>query len=113
VADTRQARHPRSTEETGPRVRRPRSSAVEVAQRARRELAEITALEPERVISLEPRDDGTWTMTVEMLELHRIPETDDMLGTYEMVIAASGEVLCYRRIRRYPRSLAFQEVGSR
>jgi hypothetical protein len=90
-----------------------RPSAVEASQRARRELAEITGLEPERVTSLEPRDDGTWTMTVEMLELHRIPETDDILGAYEIVIAASGELISYRRIRRYPRSLAFQEVEGR
>ena len=113
MADTRQARGTRRTVGAAPRAKRPRSTAVEVAQRARRELAAITGLESERVTSLEPRDDGTWRMTVEMLELQRIPETDDVLGAYDMVVGASGELLCYQRARRYPRSLAFQEPGNR
>jgi hypothetical protein len=42
---------------------------VEVAQLARRELVEATGLQPEAVTSLERYDDGTWKVTVELLEL--------------------------------------------
>jgi hypothetical protein len=82
---------------------------VEVAQLARRELVEATGLQPEAVTSLERDDDGTWKVTVELLELSRIPETDDVLGTYEASVDASGELLGYRRIRRYARSRSLQE----
>jgi Gas vesicle synthesis protein GvpO len=86
---------------------------VQVAQLARRALAEITGLQAERVTSLEPRDDGTWKVTVDVLELSRIPNTDDVLGTYEAVVDPSGELLGYQRVRRYARSRSLQEQGVR
>jgi hypothetical protein len=83
-----------------------RSSGADLAQRARRELSEITGLEAESVTSLERADDGTWKVTVELLELSRIPETDDMLGSYEAEFDEDGELLGYKRLRRYSRSQA-------
>jgi Gas vesicle synthesis protein GvpO len=85
---------------------RGRSSGAELAQRARDELTAITGLEAESVTGLEQEDDGTWTVTVELLELSRIPETDDMLGSYEAELDEDGELLGYRRVRRYARSQA-------
>ena len=86
------------------RKRRERSAGVRIAARAREELAEMTGLDPEGVTSLEQADDGTWRVTVEVLELSRIPETDDMLGSYEVELDEDGELLSYRRVRRYARS---------
>jgi hypothetical protein len=83
-----------------------RSSGADLAQRARRELSEITGLEAESVTSLERADDGTWKVTVELLELSRVPETDDMLGSYEAELDEDGELLGYKRLRRYSRSQA-------
>jgi Gas vesicle synthesis protein GvpO len=80
-----------------------RRSGAQLAQRARRALSEITGLDAESVTSLERVDDGTWKVTVELLELSRIPETDDMLGSYEVELDESGELLGYRRLRRYAR----------
>jgi hypothetical protein len=80
-----------------------RRSGPQLAQRARRELSEITGLEPESVTSLERADDGTWKVTVELLELSRTLETDDMLGSYEVELDQSGELLGYQRLRRYAR----------
>ena len=80
-----------------------------VAQRAREELSEITGLDAESVTSLERGDDGTWKVTVELLELQRIPETDDVLGAYETELDENGDLLGYRRIRRYARSQAQHE----
>jgi hypothetical protein len=86
------------------RRRRARLSAAQLAQRARRELAAITGFEPEGVTALERGDDATWRVTVELLELSRIPETDDMLGSYEALLDEGGELLRYRRVRRYART---------
>jgi Gas vesicle synthesis protein GvpO len=93
------------------KLRRPRQrmSGAELARQARNQLAEITGLKPEAVTSLEQQDDGTWIVTVELLELHRVPETDDMLGSYETEFDERGELLGYHRVRRYPRSQAGQE----
>jgi len=81
-----------------------RPSGAQLAQRARRELSEITGLKPESVTSLKRADDGSWKVTVELLELSRIPETDDVLGSYEAELDEGGELLGYRRLRRYARS---------
>ena len=87
------------------------SSIARVAERARRELVEITGLQPEGVTSLERYDDGKWKVIVELLEFPRIPETDDVLGTYEASVTPNGELLGYHRIRRYPRGSAVQDPG--
>jgi hypothetical protein len=111
VADVKQRREHSATEDTR-RFARRRPSIVQVAQRARRELVEITGLQPEGVTSLERHDDGRWKVTVELLEFSRIPKTDDMLGTYEASVDASGQLLGYRRIRRYVRSRSLEDQGS-
>jgi hypothetical protein len=87
-----------------------RLTGAKLAQRARQELSEITGLEPESVTSLERGEDG-WLVTVELLELSRIPDTDDILGSYEAELDESGELLAYRRLRRYPRSQSGAEQG--
>lgn len=88
-----------------------RSTSAKLAQRAKRELSEITGLEAEAVTGLERGDDGTWIVTVELLELERVPNTDDLLGSYEAELDEDGELLGYRRIRRYTRSQADQQQG--
>jgi hypothetical protein len=86
-----------------------RLSGAQLAVRAREQLAEITGLEAESVTSLEQGDDGTWTVTVDLLELERVPETDDVLGSYEAQLDDHGELLGYHRRRRYARSQAQEE----
>jgi hypothetical protein len=88
------------------RSREQRLSGAEVAQLARRELADVTGLEAESATSLERGQDGGWLVTVELLELSRLPDTDDLLGLYEVELDDGGELLAYRRVRRYARSKA-------
>jgi Gas vesicle synthesis protein GvpO len=88
------------------RSRERRLSGAEVAQLARRELADVTGLDAESATSLERGQDGGWIVTVELLELSRLPDTDDLLGLYEVELDDDGELLAYRRIRRYARSQA-------
>ncbi|MBO0681769.1 MAG: gas vesicle protein, partial [Candidatus Dormibacteraeota bacterium] len=44
------------------------------------------------------------TVTVELLEVSRIPPTADVLGSYEVEVDQRGQLLAYRRVRRYSRS---------
>ena len=87
------------------------SPGVKIAARAREELSEMTGLEAEGVTSLVQDEDGLWWVTVEVLELSRVPETDDMLGSYEVELDEKGEILSYRRVRRYARSQADRGDG--
>jgi hypothetical protein len=80
-------------------------SAPKLAKRAREQLTEMTGMEAESVSSLRRDDDG-WTAVVEVLELSRVPSTDDVIGSYEVELDGDGDLLGYRRIRRYPRSKA-------
>ena len=54
------------------------------------------------IASLEPTEDG-WLVGVEVLEHARVPSTSDILGLYEVEIALDGELISYRRARRYTR----------
>jgi len=86
-------------------------SGPQLAQRARDQLAEITGYQAEGITSLERAEDGTWFVTVDLLELERVPETDDLLGSYEAQVGEDGELLGYRRLRRYARSQAHDAGG--
>ena len=66
------------------------------------QIAELTAREPEGVTGVEPTDDG-WLVSVEVLEDRRIPSSCDLLSTYEVEIGSDGELIAYRRTRRYAR----------
>jgi hypothetical protein len=78
----------------------------QLAAEARRQLAEITGMEAGAVTGLERADDNGWRVTVELVELSRVPSTADVLGVYEARLDAGGELLEYRRVRRYSRGQA-------
>jgi hypothetical protein len=63
-------------------------------------------MEAESVSSLHRGEDGKWNVIVEVLELSRVPSTDDVIGSYEVELDEEGELIGYQRIRRYPRSKA-------
>jgi hypothetical protein len=60
---------------------------------------------------VERTDDG-WAVGVEVIEDQRVPSSADILATYETTIAADGELLSYRRIKRYPRGRGDGSKGS-
>jgi hypothetical protein len=80
------------------------SSAGAASRRAATEIAELTGHHPESVISVE-RSDGGWQVAVEVVETHRIPDSADILVTYEVRLGPDGELLSYHR-RERPRAAA-------
>ena len=74
----------------------------EVAQRAKEQLAQLTGLTPDTVSSLS-RDEEGWHVTVELIELKRIPEATDVLASYETLLDDEGNLLSYKRTKRYLR----------
>ncbi|MGW0018091.1 gas vesicle protein GvpO [Rhodococcus sp. NPDC003382] len=80
----------------------PPLSAAEVARIAIEHLSELTTKEPQGATSVEPTDDG-WTVEIEVIEDRRIPSTADMLALYEVELDPDGNLLAYRRTKRYGR----------
>ena len=77
-------------------------TAAKAGQAALRQIAELTGKESEGVTGVEPADDG-WVVGVEVVEDKRIPSSTDILATYETELDMGGELVSYRRVRRYPR----------
>ena len=67
-----------------------------------RQIAELTGKQAEGVTGVEPADDG-WVVGVEVVEDKRIPSSTDILATYETEVGMDGELVSYRRVKRYTR----------
>jgi hypothetical protein len=79
-------------------------SAAQVARHAREQMRELTGQPVEGVLSVRRADDGGWEVTVQVVELSRIPSSTDVLGAYELSLDDGGEVREYQRTRRYYRN---------
>lgn len=77
-------------------------SIADIANRAKDQLAALTGLKPSTVSSLSHDDDG-WHIVAELIEMKRIPETADILASYEALLDEKGNLLNYQRTRRYMR----------
>jgi hypothetical protein len=80
-----------------------RMPLVVAAQRAAQYIGVLTGHHPESVVSAERRKDGYWHVGVEVVETRRIPDSADILAIYEVLVRPSGELISYRRVRRYAR----------
>src|SRR3954452_19558545 len=78
-------------------------SAPQIVRRAIEQVAELTGREIEGVNGLEKSDDG-WVVTLEVVELRRVPDSTDVLGSYAVAVDAGGGVGGSHRTRRYYRS---------
>jgi hypothetical protein len=66
------------------------------------DVAGLTSKKPVGITGVEPTDDG-WRVEVEVVEDGRIPSTSDIMALYEVDLDQNGELLAYRRTRRYVR----------
>ena len=80
-------------------------SAAELGKAAMSTVRELTGYKPEAVTALE-WDGEFWQITVDVLELARIPNTTDVIGEYIVRLDEGGTLRGYRRERRFQRSQA-------
>jgi Gas vesicle synthesis protein GvpO len=71
---------------------------------ARQQVAEVTGHAVEGISGFQRDGDNGWTVTVEVLELQRVPSTMDLMASYEVSITEDGDVQGFTRRRRYHRS---------
>jgi len=81
---------------------------IEIVQQAKTQLAQVTGLQVDTVSALSRKEDG-WHITLEMVELKRIPDGNDVLATYETLLDDEGNLLSYHRTRRYLRGQIMEE----
>jgi len=84
--------------------------AGKLIEQAKRQVSELTGLTPETVSSLARDGDKRWVVKVEALELSRVPNTMDVLGTYEVTLSTEGNLVGFRRTRRYHRASTEDEA---
>ncbi|WP_418960853.1 gas vesicle protein GvpO [Streptomyces tritici] len=77
-----------------------------VIRAATEQLSQLLAQPAEAVSSCAQDDDGGWRLSVEVLELRRVPDTMSLLASYDVDVDGRGRIVGYRRTRRYERGRA-------
>lgn len=98
----------KSTANNSTGQQRPARTAMEIADGAARQLGDLTGRQSEGVTGLERTEDG-WKVSVDVLELRRVPDTTDVLASYEVEVDTAGDLTGYRRVHRYVRGSTDQE----
>jgi hypothetical protein len=79
------------------------TTLAQLGQRALDELEALVGCPAEGVTAIRRVDEG-WMAMVDVLELERVPETTDVLASYEVTFDSDGQVVGYRRTGRFLRS---------
>ena len=69
-----------------------------LVEQAKSQLAEVTGLKPVTVTGTFKNEQG-WHITLDMLEMARIPTATDVLGDYDVLVDESGNMLKFERTR--------------
>ncbi|WP_440100196.1 gas vesicle protein GvpO [Streptosporangium sp. H16] len=88
-----------------PRRRSPALSAATAGAAGLRHIVSLTAKDTEGVTLVRRTEDG-WLVEVEVVEDRHIPSSGDMLSLYQIEMDPAGDLLAYRRARRYRRGRA-------
>lgn len=83
-----------------------------IHEKARQTAATLLMKDIDTIVGLTKDNEG-WVAEVEVVERKSIPDTQDLLGRYELKFDEDGELLGYRRVmlrRRSDREVAEAEV---
>ena len=71
--------------------------------KAKETISDLTGHEAESVTGMEWAEDQ-WRITVDVCELERIPNTTDVMASYEVELDENGDLVGYRRLSRFYRN---------
>ncbi|MCG8504188.1 MAG: gas vesicle protein [Sphingomonadales bacterium] len=77
-----------------------RRRPVQLIEEAKRQLKELTGY-PVESVSEFGRTESGWRLVVTVIELNRIPAATDVLAEYIVGLDEAGDIVDYRRGRRY------------
>ena len=84
---------------------------TEVASRAMEQISQLTGYRPVAVVG-SAREDGGWRITVDLLELNRIPPSSDLLGVYQALVDEEGNMLEFERKMTHNRGDILEPNGA-
>jgi len=82
---------------------------LELISRGKEQLRDLTGYGVDSVAGF-AKTDGGWHLSVTVVELHRIPAATDVLASYEVDLDEAGNIVSYRRGKRYFRDQVGDEV---
>jgi hypothetical protein len=80
--------------------------AEDAARRAAASLGRLIDHPAEGSSEVSRGEEGNWRVCVDVVELRRVPDTMSLMATYEVDLGQDGDLLGYRRVRRYHRGTA-------
>jgi hypothetical protein len=101
--EARNDEHAASHEEPAPRRGERGERLRRLTEQARQLLEQLSGADVESVSALD-RTAAGWRVTLEAVEVRRVPETMDVLATYDVELDGDGDLVRYERRRRYARS---------
>ena len=75
-------------------------STADVSKFSRESLSTLASLlskKPESVISVN-KEGKEWKVIAEVLERRAVPDTQDIIGRYELTLDEAGELLSYKQV---------------
>jgi hypothetical protein len=81
---------------------------TEIVERTKRQMQTITGMAPETVARFD-REEGGWSVAIDMVEHRAIPRTNDLLASFEVKLDPGGNVLRWKRLGRFLRNQSPQE----
>jgi hypothetical protein len=70
----------------------------EVIEKVKKGIVDLTTLKLNTVVGAsKAEENGAWKVTVELLEKASIPDSMDLLGTYEALLDEGGEIVRFER----------------
>jgi len=75
---------------------KPKASVEKITNLALAIAKKYISKEPETVIGIEQKE-GEWKVTVEALERKAVPDTQDLLGRYEIRLNKNGELIGWKQ----------------
>jgi len=69
----------------------------QLIQKAREQLTELTGLELGSTISAS-KEDNTWKAQIEVVEKKSLPDSQDILATYELTMDGDAKVIDFARV---------------
>jgi hypothetical protein len=104
MAERKQAQKGKRSSARSSASRQRKLPPMEAVARARAQLEQLLGRPAETISSFSADGSKGWVVTVEVVELERIPESTSLLASYEVKLDGNGELVEARRLRRYSRN---------
>lgn len=92
----------KSTETGTDEISTDEAGLIEIRDHIRQVAADIIGRDLDGIAAIH-RNDDTWTVAVDVVERHSVPDTQDIMGRYEIHLDSTGEIREYSCSSRYRR----------